>query len=335
LSGNNRGDRSALQKIQVACRTCGVSDSFYSNLSVEKFKARHRGHDVVGGAAEERPVEAPVMDVAPKEEKSFEREMLAKSGGIEPEMKASLESEVVTKKSLEREAGTRIPRVVVDLVTFPALRDPVFRVRGFKEDLEEAFVATSRFEHGAEVRGMLASGEYVDYDFSGLRYIWEPEAIEYEGDARERLGLQPEIEIGKEAPIVESKPEQRERLPELDDSVARTNEILFASPQGLETDPESAPVVSTPSPSSPPEPDETFDVPAPTSPPLPTEVKGPEDVASVNELVLQSRRPCCSRLRRSLTTRNPRLPRTRPRHHPKTRTTTFSFPSPGTSREGR
>ncbi len=153
-----------MQKTRVACETCEVSESFYSNLSVEQFKSRHGGHDIHGGSDERAaPPRAPDAGPAPKEE-----------------------------KPLEGESATKLSKVRVDLVVFPALADPVLRVRGFKDDLEEAFVTTSGIEHCAEVREMLAKGEYVDHDVRGLRFVWEPPAIDYERDARLRLGLPPE-----------------------------------------------------------------------------------------------------------------------------------------------
>jgi len=245
-----------LQKIEVTCRTCGVSDSFYSNLSVERFKARHRGHEIVMGGMEDMPPEAPYKEPAPSDEEPLERKTAA-------------------RKAVEREGGTRIPRVIVDLVTFPALRDSVFRVRGFKDDLEEAFVATSRFEHSAKVREMLASGEYVDYDFSGLRFFWEPDAIQYEGDAREKLGLP--AEVANDALTVEPKAEQSEGSPDIDDStVAKTNEALFGEPHAEEAAPTGDERVFPPL-SAPPAPAEELEAPAPRARRRPSRERPPKD----------------------------------------------------------
>jgi len=71
---------------------------------------------------------------------------------------------------------------------FPAFPNPVFRVRGIKDDLSTAFILTSPFEEAARVKETLASGQYVDYGYSDMLYVWEAEAVEYEGQARERLG---------------------------------------------------------------------------------------------------------------------------------------------------
>ena len=242
MSETRRGDHSALRKIEVTCETCGVSESFYSNMSVERFKAQHRGHTIIiGGGEEGMPSKADEVDLAPKE-----------------------------KVSIEGESGMRLPKVRVDLIVFPALRDSVFRVRGFKDDMEEAFVATSRFENGAKVRKMLESGEYVDYEFSGLRYVWESSAIEYEGDARERLGMP--AEEAKEASTPEPELEPRGSLADLDESsVARTNEILFADlrrvgPGQTGAEPDSVLPAQ----------DEKSEVPAPPSPPPPAQEQPPE-----------------------------------------------------------
>lgn len=40
---------SRLSKVSVTCRTCNVSESFYSDKSIERFRLEHVGHDVLDG----------------------------------------------------------------------------------------------------------------------------------------------------------------------------------------------------------------------------------------------------------------------------------------------
>jgi hypothetical protein len=219
LSGEKTGDYSVLQKIHVECTTCGASDSFYSNLSVEQFKSRHRGHDVVVEGEKSSPSAAYV-------EKYAEKPAPAEAKPRVEEAVYAVKPPPKEEEPLVGEAMTRISKVRVDLVVFPVLPEPVFRLRGFKDDGEEAFITTVRSEHAAKVREIIAGGEYVDHDLSGVRYSWEPEAVEYGTDARERLGL-PAVAT-KAAKTSRPRPEHRQSPPETDVStVAKTNEILF------------------------------------------------------------------------------------------------------------
>lgn len=43
---------SRLSKVSVACKTCDVSESFYSESSVKRFRLEHVGHDVLEGGVE-------------------------------------------------------------------------------------------------------------------------------------------------------------------------------------------------------------------------------------------------------------------------------------------
>jgi hypothetical protein len=109
---------------------------------------------------------------------------------------------------------------------FPAFPNPVFRVRGIKDDLSTAFILTSPFEESARVKETLASGQYVDYGYSDMLYLWEPDAVEYEGQARERLGLPGEAARRFRSPEpVAPKPEPSQDFQPT--TVASTNEILF------------------------------------------------------------------------------------------------------------
>ena len=263
MSGDGRGDYSVLQKIQVTCNTCGVSDSFYSNLSVEQFKSKHRGHDVVD--VTEKALTTPQTAYgkpAPKEE--------------EPRMEEAVYAVKPPPKEEEPfmgDAVTRLSKVRVDLVVFPVLPEPVFRVRGFKDGEEEAFITTVRSEHAVKVREIIAGGEYVDHDLSGVRYSWEPDAVEYGPDARERLGLPPVPANARRT--ARPRQELRERIRETDSStVANTNEILFGESHKEDPGLPRAEVASAPeaAPSVPPAPRVRFETPAPP-PSVPEQAK--------------------------------------------------------------
>lgn len=153
-----RGSRySMLQKIQVECKTCELSESFYSRLSVEQFKVRHAGHEVVEVSSGAQA--APIRGVRP----------------------------VAEEKSLEDEAASKVAKVIVSMEASPALGQPQVRIRGFGADLEEAFSTMLPYDEAEKARGILSKGEFVDYDATGRRYVWEADAVEYELDAKEML----------------------------------------------------------------------------------------------------------------------------------------------------
>jgi len=170
--------RSALQKIPVECRTCGVSEAFYSNLSVDKFKARHSGHDVVSGSPSVAKVEARHSDV----EVVSENDEMTPPPTAPEAMPAPVESE-----PLAGETGIKVAKVMVDVLNFPSLGGPMVRVRGFDSALDEAFTATLLLEEGATIREMFEKGRYLDQAASGLLYTWEPDVVEYVDDAKAKV----------------------------------------------------------------------------------------------------------------------------------------------------
>ena len=137
------------------------------------------------------------------------------------------------EKQPEGRAGTKLSRVVVDLVIFPALPDPMFRIRGFTTGPEPAFIVTSPSRGNTKLQDFLNRGHYVDYGFSNLPYFWDPEVVEYEKDVRTKLGV-PAKSI---ADVIAPEPKQGppDVLPDSDDStVAKTNEALFGPPRNGE-----------------------------------------------------------------------------------------------------
>ena len=173
-----------LQKIKVECKTCEISESFYSKLSVEQFKVRHAGHQVV--EASDGAQAAPARRL---------------QGATED-------------KSLEEETARKVSKVIVSMEASPSLGQPLVRIRGFGEDLEEAFSATVPYNEAEKAREILAKGEFVDYDVTGRRYTWEVGSVEYELDAQEMLAA-PTQELAEEiAPEPEAQVSEVPPAPE-------------------------------------------------------------------------------------------------------------------------
>jgi hypothetical protein len=145
-------------KIVATCRTCGVTESFYSSISVRQFGLRHAGHDVVDGLGSPRPEESAQMPA------EFEGPRLD-------------------------EDGVRLAKVSVEVVDFPALSAPVFRLRGLRANGEEAFVMALLYEQRAKVREILNGGKHQVQVPGGPLYVWGPEAIECNDETRSILGL--------------------------------------------------------------------------------------------------------------------------------------------------
>jgi hypothetical protein len=158
LSETRNGRYGMLQKIKVECKTCGVSDSFYSNLSVEQFKLKHAGHEVVGGAAPGAPLSPQEKKAAPKE------------------------------PTLQPKTGTLVSKVVVSLEPSTTPGQPVIGIRGFGEDGKAAFGALMPFDEVDRAKEILAKGEFDDY-VTGRHYVWREDVVEQEPDAKEALSL--------------------------------------------------------------------------------------------------------------------------------------------------
>jgi hypothetical protein len=175
------GDPSpALRKTVVVCKTCGITDSFYSDLSVQAFKVKHSGHDVQGG-------EMPL----PRQRQK----------GVPEPVPGRVEEPDVAKVS----------RVVVDLVHDPSSPHPMLRVRGYLDGVDEAFSFSS--EEPSKVREIVTKGNFVDRSGSGKLFIWEEYAVDYEDGTRDQLEVIPEAseEASEAKPLVVME-EPAERL---------------------------------------------------------------------------------------------------------------------------
>jgi hypothetical protein len=257
--------RSALQKVPVECRTCGVSEAYYSNLSVDKFKARHSGHDVVSGS--------------PRVDNAWMRRAHQDVTTVNEVVPTPAEPEAVAApkegEPSAGEAGVKVAKVLVDVLNFPSLGGPMVRVRGFDVLLEEAFTVTLLLEQGAKIREMLEKGNYLDRDASGQLYFWEPDVVEYVDDAKakiETLGQAP-AEAATTEPVpdsVESEVVDQTAVASTVDVVMETVPEVEVSPVEVEVAPLELEVEAEPLPEpSPPSPamEEEVEVPAPPQPP--------------------------------------------------------------------
>jgi hypothetical protein len=259
MSGLATEQHRVLQKIKVSCKTCGVSESYYSNLSVEKFKAKHSGHEVTDGS--ERAAAAAAA--APPIAQSVHEETDGSEEAAPPvahEEKAAPEE----GRPLARGAGTSVAKVIVDLLDFPSLDSSIIRVRGFDADLEEVFTATLSPSETAKVNGMLAAGEYLDREASGLLYFWQPDVVEYVGDVKDKIGLMTESAPKTEATTAQPGPDPSENEEVIDQAtVASAAEVLIDALGGEETGKSKDEDVSAP-PSPPSGPSEYMEEAAPT-----------------------------------------------------------------------
>ncbi len=137
-----------LRKIGIACKTCDVSESFYSSMSVKRFRLEHVGHEVV-----EDTLETP-----------------ASRGRTDP---------ANVRQSREDDGRVRLLKVMVELVILPAYTTPVFTITGVRDDLKSAFVQVIPPSQRDQVNEALEKGKYLDSGSTDRVYVWEPRAISF------------------------------------------------------------------------------------------------------------------------------------------------------------
>ena len=196
LGSSREGYAAKSQKTTVKCLTCGLTESFYSSISVKHFKLNHAGHEVV----EELPGGLEVRD------SPGVRRTPAPGNG----------------KAEEHEVGTKLAKLKVELAAFPALSRPVFRIRGEKEDGTEAFVQVVVFEEGARIRDIVAKGQHMDKGFSEELFFWDPESVEYSEEVMHLLGIR--------SPLGEPISDTTPGVPVDDSTVRSTAEEISRTP---------------------------------------------------------------------------------------------------------
>ena len=193
---NRQGSYSGLHKIGIACKTCGVSESFYSSTSITRFRLEHVGHEVIEGKPTAWPTTEP------------------------PNGRQDVENGKV-----------RLLKVLVELVMLPGYPSPVFTITGVKEDLKSAFVQVVSPSQRDQVKETLEKGKYLDSGSSDTVYVWEPKSISFSEDANLAMSFGPSSYDGPNP--TEPNPATEEPSPSDAPSTSRdVYEIQIASSRG-------------------------------------------------------------------------------------------------------
>jgi len=163
-----------LHKISVECKSCEVSESFYSPVSIKRFRLEHVGHEVM-----ERDIDAPTA--WPRTEPANGRQ----EGG-----------------------KVRLLKVLVELVILPSYPAPVFTITGVKDDLKSAFVQVVSPSQRDQVKETLEKGKYLVSDSSDTVYVWEPKAITFSEGAMLAMSFGQSSTVGSNLAELAQAPEK-------------------------------------------------------------------------------------------------------------------------------
>jgi hypothetical protein len=153
----DRAYYTALNKVSISCKTCEVTESFYSSMSVKRFRREHEGHEVI-------------------------------DGGVYSPTNGSQDTEHAEK--------VRLLKVLVELVMLPSYPAPVFTITGVKDNLKNAFVQVVSPSQRDQVRETLEKGKYLDSGSSDTVYVWEPKSISFSEDANMAMSFGPSSALG-------------------------------------------------------------------------------------------------------------------------------------------
>ena len=191
---NRLGSSTRLRKIVISCKTCQVSESFYSSMSVERFRLEHVGHEMVEGETD-----VPTI-------------------GLRSEPPSG-------RQQAENGEKVRLLKVLVELVMLPTYQSPVFTITGVKEDLKSAFVQVVSPSQRDQVNETLEKGKYLDSGSSDTVYVWEKKAVTFSEDATLAMSLSHGPNIALPGPANE-QPLRSQGLP----ASADVEEIRVAAP---------------------------------------------------------------------------------------------------------
>lgn len=149
-----------MNKIGISCKTCDVSESFYSTMSVNRFRLEHAGHEVIEGGLYSSP-----------------------NG----------------RQDTQQAEKVRLLKVLVELVMLPSYPSPVFTITGVKENLKNAFVQVVSPSQRDQVRETLEKGKYLDSGSNDTVYVWEPKSIAFSDDANLAMSFGPSSSLGPNA----------------------------------------------------------------------------------------------------------------------------------------
>ncbi len=211
-------------KFSITCRTCGITETFYSELSVGYFRLKHEGHDLVEAA----PPTPPPVKKQPRENAPIaplqvpqERENAPTPPSQDPQERreaAPVAPPPMPQEALEPagragstvdegSAVVKVERVIVDTRVSPRDGFPVIRVRGLKGD-ELLFVRLFKPEEAGKMRQLLGSGRYEDPDAGNVIFKWEEDVISFQDEPQRRRApveaMQPEVEPREYVPPVDS-----------------------------------------------------------------------------------------------------------------------------------
>ena len=197
-------------KFSITCRTCGITETFYSELSVGYFRLKHEGHDLVEAAPptpppvkqqprENAPIAPPPMPQEPRENAPIAPPPMPQEA-LEPAGQADSPAD-------ESSAVVKVERVIVDTRVSPRDGFPVIRVRGLKGD-ELLFVRLFKPEEAGKMRQFLGSGRYEDPDAGNVVFTWEEDVISFQDEPQDRRApveaTRPEVEPQEFVPPVDS-----------------------------------------------------------------------------------------------------------------------------------
>jgi hypothetical protein len=197
-------------KFSITCRTCGITETFYSELSVGYFRLKHEGHDLVEAAPPTPPpVKQPQRENAPIAPPQVPQEPPESTPVAPPPMpEEALEPAGQPGSTVdESSAVVKVERVIVDTRVSPRDGFPVIRVRGLKGD-ELLFVRLFKPEEAGKMRQFLGSGRYEDREVANVVFKWEEDVISFQDEPQERRApveaRLPEVEPREFVPPVDS-----------------------------------------------------------------------------------------------------------------------------------
>ncbi len=187
----------ASHKFSITCKTCGLTETFYSELSVGYFRLKHAGHELVEAGPRAAPPVAPSAEQQVTKSAPSLAQEETEAQNPEPAPTSLREARAEREEREEREPPAlaapareepptvlKVDRVLVDTRASPIDGLPVIRVRGLRED-GRTFARLFKPEEAGKMREFLGSTRFVDQD-ANLVYTWETDTISFEQDPTER-----------------------------------------------------------------------------------------------------------------------------------------------------
>jgi hypothetical protein len=213
-------------KISITCKTCGVKESFYSELSVGYFRLKHAGHDLVEESPRPKPRDGLEARSAPNKEPVEGSQEVRPGGGSEESREARKQGATGGKTTVQ------IEQVLVEARASPADGSPVIQVRGMEAEGKDSFVLLFKLEEAARMREFLGGGRYQDPAVDDLVYAWDPVEVHFDWNRNEK----PVPPAAKEA-----EPRDEVFAPPADSVAASIESLAAEQPPAPERAPTPAP----------------------------------------------------------------------------------------------